>query len=155
MNEENTIKIKGTYTFEIRGVDGNIRDSWTVDNIVTNVGKAQLALLCGDASATPFTFIGLGTSATAVAATDTALTAEITTSGLGRAAATISRVTTTTTNDTFQATNTFTASGNVTVEEVGIFTAISGGTMLSHALTTTKAVSSGETITATYQLRFS
>lgn len=155
MNEENTVKLKGTYTFEIRDVNGNIRDSWTVDNIVTNAGKAQLALLCGDASATPFTYIALGTSATAVAATDTTLTAEIVDSGLERAAATISRTTTTVTNDTFQAVKTFTATGSKTVEEVGIFNAASSGTMLSHALTTSKAVTSGETITATYQLRFS
>lgn len=153
--EINTVTLKGTYTFEIRDVDGNIRDSFTVDNIVTNAGKAQLALLTGDATAVPFTYLALGTSATAVAATDTILTAEIVDSGLERAVGTVSRVTTTTTNDTFQATKTWTASGTKTVEEVGVFNASSAGTMLSHALTTSKAVSSGETITGTYQLRFS
>jgi hypothetical protein len=151
----NTVTLKGTYTFEIRDVDGNIKDSWTVDNIVTNAGKAQLALLTGDASAVPFTFLAIGTSATAVAATDTTLTAEIVDSGLERAAGTVSRVTTTVTNDTFQITKTWTASGSKTVEEVGVFNAASAGTMLSHALTTSKAVTAGETITATYQLRFS
>jgi hypothetical protein len=151
----NTVTLKGTYTFEIRDVDGNIKDSWTVDNIVTNAGKAQLALLTGDASAVPFTFLAVGTSSTAVAATDTTLTAEIVDSGLERAAGTVSRVTTTVTNDTFQITKTWTASGSKTVEEVGVFNAASAGTMLSHALTTSKAVTSGETITATYQLRFS
>jgi hypothetical protein len=151
----NTVTLKGTYTFEIRDVDGNIKDSWTVDNIVTNAGKAQLALLTGDASAVPFTYLAVGTSATAVAATDTTLTAEIVDSGLERAAGTVSRVTTTTTNDTFQITKTWTASGSKTVEEVGVFNAASAGTMLSHALTTSKAVTSGETLTATYALRLS
>lgn len=151
----NDISVKGTYAIEIRGVDGNIRDSFTVDNIVTNAGKAQLALLCGDASAVPFTYIALGTSSTAVSATDTALTAEITDSGLERATATISRTTTTVTNDTFQAVKTFTATGSKTVEEVGIFNASSGPSMLSHALTTSKSLVNGETITVTYQLRFS
>lgn len=153
--EINTVTLKGTYTFEIRDVNGNIRDSFTVDNIVTNAGKAQLALLTGDASAVPFTYLALGTSATAVAATDTTLTAEITDSGLERAAGTVSRVTTTTTNDTYQITKTWTATGSKTVEEVGVFNAASAGTMLSHALTTSKTVSSGETITGTYSLRFS
>jgi hypothetical protein len=151
----NTVTLKGTYTFEIRDVDGNIKDSWTVDNIVTNAGKAQLALLTGDASAVPFTFLAVGTSATAVAATDTTLTAEIVDSGLARSAGTVSRITTTVANDTFQITKTWTATGSKTVEEVGVFNAASAGTMLSHALTTSKAVTSGETITATYQLRFS
>lgn len=155
MNEENTVKLKGTYTFEIRDVDGNIRDSWTVDNIVTNAGKAQLALLCGDASAVPFTYLAVGTSSTAVGATDTTLTAEIVDSGLARAAGTVSRITTTTTNDTFQITKTWTASGSKTIEEVGAFNAASAGTMLSHALTTSKAVTTGETLTGTYSLRFS
>lgn len=155
MNNINTVTLKGTYTFEIRGTDGNVRDSWTVDNLVTNAGKAQLALLTGDASAVPFTYIAVGTSATAVAATDTTLTAEIVDTGLERAAGTVSRITTTVANDTFQITKTWTATGSKTIEEVGVFNAASAGTMLSHALTTSKAVSSGETITGTYQLRFS
>ena len=151
----NTVTLKGTYTFEIRDVDGNIRDSFTVDNIVTNAGKQQLALLTGDPTAVPFTYLALGTSSTAVAATDTQLTAEIVDTGLERAAGTVSRVTTTTTNDTFQITKTWTATGAKTVEEVGVFNAASTGTLLSHSLTTSKTVANGETITGTYQLRFS
>lgn len=152
----NDIKLKGTYTLEIRDANGNIRDSWTVDNIVTNAGKAELANLCGNVS-TPveFTYLAVGTSNTAAAATQTALVAELSTDGLARAAGTVSRQTTTVTNDTFQVTYTWTASGSQTVEEVGVFNDASAGTMLSRALTTSKAVTSGETLTATYQLRFS
>lgn len=152
----NNIKLKGTYTFEIRDVNGNIRDSWTVDNVVTNAGKAELANLTGNVSTpTEFTYIAVGTDNTAASATQTALVAEITDSGLERASGTVSRQTTTTTDDTYQITKTWTASGSKTVEEVGVFNAASAGTMLSRALTTSKAVTSGETLTATYQLRFS
>ena len=151
---QNTLKIKGIYDFEIRDINGNIRDKWTVENLVVSAGLAQLALLTGDAAATPFTFIGVGTSNTAVAAGQTALVAEVTTSGLERKAGTVSRVTTNVTNDSYQITTTWTASGSVTVEEVGVFNAISSGTMLSRALTTTKAVTSGETLTGTYSLIF-
>lgn len=153
---DNNIQLKGTYSFELRGIDGNVKDSWTVDNVVTNVGKAELANLTGNVS-TPveFTYLAVGTSATAVDATDTTLTAEITDTGLERASGTVSRETTTTTNDTFKITNTWTATGSKTVEEVGVFNDASAGTMLSHALTTSKAVTSGETLTATYTLRFS
>jgi hypothetical protein len=154
MIQESLKKLIGTYEFEIRDVNGNVRDKWTVENLVTNAGFAQLALLAGDASATPFTYIAVGTSSTAPAATDTTLTAEITDSGLERAAGTVSRVTTTVTNDSYQITKTWTATGSKTIEEVGVFNASSGGTMLSHALTGSKAVSSGETLTGTYKLKF-
>lgn len=150
-----TLIMKGIYKFEIRDKDGNLKDTWEVENIVTNAGKAQLALLAGDATAVPFTYLAVGTSSTAVAATDTTLTAEITDTGLARASATVSRVTTTVTNDTYQASYTWTATGSKTVQEVGVFNAASTGTMLSHALTGTKSVSNTDTLSAIYQLKFS
>ena len=148
------IKLKGTYHFEIRGVDGKVREKFTVKNAVMTVGFAQLALLCGDASAVPFTYLAVGTSSTAVAINQTALVAEIVDSGLERAAGTVSRITTTGTNDTYRITYTWTASGSKTIEEVGVFNANSAGTMLSRALTTSKAVVAGETLTGTYTLKF-
>lgn len=150
-----TIKLKGTYDFIIRDVNGNIRDTFSVNNIVTNDGKAQLALLAGDASATPFTYIALGSGTTTAAASQTALVTELTTNGLARAVATISRVTTTVTNDTYKAVYTWTASGSSTIEEIGVFNAASSGTMLSRALTGTKSIVNGEQITATYTLAIS
>jgi len=120
-----------------------------------NAGFAQLALLAGDASAVPFTFLAVGTSTTAVAATQTALQAEIVDSGLARAAATVSRVTTTVTNDTLQLTYTWSVTGTKTVEEVGIFNDATTGTMLGRALTTSKAVVNGDTLQITYKVKFS
>ena len=148
------IKLKGTYDFEIKDVNGKVRDSWSVENLVTNAGFAQLALLAGDAAAVPFTFLAVGTSSTAPAAGNTTLVAETTTNGLERVGGTVSRITTAVTNDTYRILTTWTASGSVTVEEVGVFNAASAGTMLSRALTGTKAVVSGETLTGTYTLRF-
>lgn len=150
-----TINLKGIYHCKIISKDGNIRDSWSFDNIVTNAGKAQVALLAGDSSAVPFTYIALGTSAAAVGASQTALTTEITDTGLERAAGTVSRTTTTVTNDTFNVTKTFTATGSKTVEEVGVFNASSSGTMLSRALTGTKTLTNGEQLIVTYTCAFS
>lgn len=150
-----TLTLKGTYYFEIKDKNGVLKDKWSVNNIVTNAGKAQLALLAGDSTATPFTYIALGTSTTAVAATDTTLTAEIVDTGLQRVSGTVSRVTTTVSNDTYQVTKTFTATGSKTVEEVGVFNASSAGTMLSHALTGSKSLSNLDTLAVTYQLKFS
>ena len=142
----------GTYKFEIKDVNGKVRDTFEVTNLVTTVGFAQLALLAGDATAVPFTYLAVGTSSTAVDISDTTLNAETTTNGLERVAGTVSRVTTTGTNDTYKITTTWTATGSVTVEEVGVFNAGSGGTMLSHALTGNKPVSNGETLTGEYLL---
>ncbi len=150
-----TLKGKGSYRFEIVGADGKVRDSWKVDNLITSAGKAQIALLIGDAAAVPFTYMAVGTSSTATNVSQTALGAEITDTGLSRAAGTVSRVTTSVTNDTYQITHTWTASGSKTLEEVGLFNANSSGTMLGRALTTTKTIVNGETFTATYSVQFS
>lgn len=154
MNE--ALNMEGKIRLQVFTKDGELKDDtgW-IKNIITNAGKAQLALLAGDASATPFTYLAVGTSATAVAATDTTLTAEIVDTGLARAAGTVSRVTTTVTDDTLQVTYTWTATGNKTVEEVGLFNASSAGTMLGHALTTTKTLVNTDILVGTYQVKFS
>jgi hypothetical protein len=138
----------------IKDSKGQIKDTWEVNNLVTNAGFAQLALLAGDASATPFTYLAVGTSTTAPAVGNTTLAAEITDTGLARAAGTVSRVTTSVTNDTYQVTYTWTATGSKTIEEVGVFNASSAGTMLSRALTTSKSLVNGESLLATYKLKF-
>lgn len=154
MNNSQIITISGRIDFEIRKADGSLKEAWSVKNTIVNAGKAQIALLAGDASATPFTYLAVGTSNTAPAASQTALQAEITDTGLARAAGTVSRTTTSVTNDTYQITYTWTASGSKTVEEIGIFNAASTGTMLGRALTTSRSVINGETLTATYKVSF-
>ena len=150
---QDTIKIKGVIDFKLTHKDGSVEE-WTVNNLITSAGKAQLALLAGDASATPFTYLAVGTSTTAASVGQTALVAEISTNGLSRAAATVSRVTTTVTNDTLQLVYTWSVSGTSTVEEVGIFNASSSGTMLGRALTTSKAVVNGDSLSITYKVIF-
>lgn len=150
---KDTIKVKGTYNIVVKNNGSVILDK-TVDNLVVNAGLVQLALLARDGTATPFSHLAVGTSSTAVAASQTALQAEITDSGLARAAATMSSVTTTVTNDTLQAVYTWTATGSKTVEEVGVFNASSGGTMLSRALTGSVSLVNGNELVITYKLKF-
>jgi hypothetical protein len=149
-----SLKIKGVIEFRIRDKDGNIKDEWTVENLITSAGKAQLALLAGDASATPFTYLELGISSTAVAVGQTALQSAIVDSGLERAAATVSRVTTNVANDTLQLYKLWTATGSKTIEEIGIFNAASAGVMLGRALTTSKILVSEDSFEATYKVIF-
>lgn len=151
---KDSVKITGIVKIEVFRKDGSY-ECHTVHNSVMNAGFAQLALLAGDASATPFTYLELGTSSTAVAASQTALQAAITDTGLARAAATVSRVTTTQTNDTLQLYYLWTASGTKAIEEIGIFNAASSGTMLARALTGTTTANNGDQVAFTYKVKFS
>lgn len=156
MNKD-TIGIKGQVRLQCLDKDGNLKwDTGFMRNTITNAGLAVMAGLVGNVdSQTAFTYLAVGTSSTAESAAHTALQAETTTNGLERAAATVTRETTTQTNDTLQLTKTWTASGTVVVEEVGAFNDASAGTMLGRKLTTTKTVNSGEQLIGTYQFIFS
>lgn len=153
-----SIKLEGQVRLQCFKKDGSLKfDTGFIKNTITKTGMAQLALLAGDASAVPFTYLAVGTTSTAPTSDDTALLSEVANHGLARAAATVSRVTTTNTNDTLQLTYTWTASGGATdvIQEIGIFNAASTGTMLGRALTGAKSVSSGETLVGTYKVKFS
>lgn len=152
---KDTMGAKGFGSMVCRDKDGNIKWELNFTNTITNVGFAVIAGLAGNTGAqTAFTYLAVGTSSTAPSASQTALGGEITTNGLGRAAATVSRVTTTQTNDTLQLVKAFSVSGTSTVEEAGIFNDASAGTMLGRALTTSKTVVNGDTLTVTYQVKF-
>jgi hypothetical protein len=150
------LSIKGYVRLQIHRADGTLReDTGFMKNTITNAALAALSGLVGNTgSQVAFTYLAVGTDNTAAAATQTALIAEITDSGLERAAATVSRVTTTQTNDTLQLLKAWTASGSKTVEEVGAFNDASAGVMLGRKVTGSKALTSGETLTVTYKFVF-
>lgn len=93
----------------------------------TDAGLAAVAALIEGS----FTYLALGTGTTEYATTQTALVSELTDTGLERASGTISLTTTTVTDDTVQATHTWTATGSQTIAEAGWFDAASGGNMLA------------------------
>lgn len=123
---------------------------------ITNSGKAEMSNLFGNVSSpTAFTYLALGSTATAFTATQTALVAEITGNGLARASATVTQETTTVTDDTTQLTKQWTASGTETVREAGVFNASSSGTMAARkVLGTAQALVSGNTFTWTHSVIF-
>jgi hypothetical protein len=151
---KSTFKLSGFVRLVIRDINGKIKeDTGWLKNTITNAGKAAAAGLLGNTgSITAFTYLAVGTSNTAESAAHTALQAEITDTGLERAAATVTRSTTTQTNDTLQLDKTWTATGAKTVEEIGILNAASTGIMLGRKLTTTKTLANGETLAATYKI---
>lgn len=124
------LRLKGILTLEVRDAEGRLKQRRVVRNVVTNVGKAQVAGLINGVVTTPFTYVAIGTGTTPPAATDTALVTEI-----KRKAGTASRETTSVTNDTAVVEATFTSadglSGTSAVTEAGLFDASTGGNMLS------------------------
>ena len=154
MNFSQGIKFDGVYTIEVRDKDGNLKDREVVENLIVNTGLAEIAGLVGNTgSPTAFTYLAVGSASTAAAATDTTLETELTDGGLERAAATVTRATTTATNDTLQLVKTFSVTGTKSVREGGVFNDASVGTMLSRSvLTSDKNLESGDTFTLTYQL---
>ena len=123
---------------------------------ITNVGLAEVAGLAGDTgTCTAFTYLALGSGSTAFVATQTALVTEITTVGLARAAATVSRTTTTDTNDTLTLTKQWTATGAATVREAGVFNASSAGDMLARkVLASAVTLADTDTYTWTHNITF-
>lgn len=95
------------------------------DNLLTNDGRDEIHVdmyTTTSKSGSGFNYIGLSENASAPAATDTALTGEITTNGLARVQATTRSHTTGTNTSTIQ--HTFTASGAFTaVQKAALFDA--------------------------------
>lgn len=122
----------------------------------TNVGFAMVADLVGNVTpVAAVTYLAVGTSATAAAATDTALGAETTTDGLARASATVTRVTTTVANDTLQLLKEWTATGVVVLREIGALNAASNGTLLARKVYDAITTADTDHVKMTYKFPFS
>lgn len=134
-----------------------VDDTGFQENGTTNACLAVISGLAGNTGAqVAFTYLELGTGNTAFNAAQTTLVAAITDTGLARAAATISRVTTTQTNDTLQLMYTWTATGIKVIAEIGVFNAASSGVMGYRKVPTSTITSAnGNTIIATYQIVYS
>ena len=114
----------------LRGPDGLIKQVEVGHNVITNTGKNDGIERLINATGTPaiFNYVGIGTTNTAEAATDTALLAEVGTRQQDTAA----------TPDPPSSTGqqqlvvTFAAgNGTGTIVEAGVFNAVSSGTMLN------------------------
>ncbi len=130
--------------------DGTVEDLGITSNLRTTAGLDWQADVMGNASQpVSARWIGLTTNATAPAAGDTALTGEITTGGLGRAAGTYAHTAAAT---SYTISNTFTATATHTaVAKAGLFTATTAGTLAFETLlSTTATLASGDTLAVTW-----
>jgi len=122
-----------------------------ISNLVTDAGKAGVASrINGSGSEAAFTYIAVGTGATAADAADTTLQTEITDSGLARVAATASRVTVDVTNDGARLVTTFSVSGTKAVTESGVLNAASSGVLLARQVFSAINVVNGDSLQITW-----
>lgn len=113
----------GIWTFEAIDAEGNVVWSQTKKNLITNNGKGlTLDRLFGLNGAVNITGMAIGTSATAAAVGDTAITGAV----FKAFDATPTRAGLTVTANTTYGT----AEGNINIQEVGLLTA-SGGTLFN------------------------
>jgi hypothetical protein len=123
---------------------------------VVNTGRAIITNRITGSGTEP-KYIGVGTGATAgsttVALTDTALTTEVD----SRVTGTSSRTTTSTTNDTYQVTGTFTCGATSrTITEVGLFDSatVAGSVMFVRGVLNTAAtLTNGDSVALTFTVQ--
>jgi len=151
------IKLRGTLIIEVRDRFGRTIIKRVLPNVITNVGKAQVAGLINGVVSTPFQYIAIGDgsssnpgSCSSASASDTALGHEV-----ARKQASVSRTTTNVTNDTAVWEATFTANATWNICESGIFDASSGGNMLAHRTFNTVTLYSGDEIAVTWKVTVS
>ena len=150
-----SLGLKGIVKIRIvRGKTGEIEEE-EFENLITNVGKAEVAKLIGSGlGGTSFAYIAIGTGTTAAAATDTTMEAEV-----KRKAATVTNVTTTISNDTAQFEATFSSadglSGTVDITEYGLFNDPTAGALLSHVVQAAKSLDwdAGDSLTVTWKIQ--
>lgn len=132
---------------------GKFTDKMTIENLVVSAGKAGIASrINGSGAEAIANYLAIGIGILAPAAGDVALGSEITTGGGARAAATVSRITTTVTNDTAQAQYTWTFSLSFAITEVGLLNAASAGTLFTRDTFSAVNVVSGDTLQVTHKL---
>jgi len=139
------------YGIQIPIITGSWGNSRLISNLTTTTGKAGVASrINGSGAEAAFTFIGVGTGATAAAIGDTTLQTELAASGLSRVAASASRTTTDTTNDTATLATTFTVTGTAAVTESGVLNAASVGVLLARQVFSALNVVNGDSLTITW-----
>lgn len=118
--------------------------------LLVNTGKAIVTNRLNSGGTVP-QYVAWGTGAGTTAATDTTLFTE---TG-SRVSGTVSQVTTSTTNDTFQVVGTQTAGGTLAITNAGLFDASTVGNLFAKGDFSTINLSTGDSIQFTFKVQFS
>jgi hypothetical protein len=131
--------------------DGTVFLDYWGHNLRVNAGiNWQYNQMAGTTAAV-CTYIALTNTAITPAATDTALSGEITTNGLARALGTPTHTSNAT---SYTLANTFTATGTQAAQAAGMFNASSSGTLCFENTFTQASLVSGDTLTVTWTITF-
>jgi len=143
---EESVKLRGNVSYVLKDRNGKVKDKWQQSNIVTNIGKAEIAnLVIG--GGTSFGYIAIGTG-TGFNAASTGLNTET-----HRLAAALSRTTTTVANDTARFFATFTFAADYTISESGVFNASGAGAgimLCGQNLASPRSVTVGDQLECTW-----
>ena len=144
------MNFRGEVWLELRGPDGAVKQFVHVpSNAICSVGEAAIAAHIHSgtvAGSTLFGYLGIGTSTTAPATSDTALGGETGTRVAGTKSSS-GRVLTMTCN--FASDN---PAGAATLNEVGIFHATTAGSILAHATCAAVSKAASDNTSMTYQV---
>lgn len=147
--ENESLKVTGAFTLELRDASGALKDRREVKNTVTTVGKTALAtwLAAATQSATFMPYVALGTGTNAASTGDTTLQTELST----RVAGTI-----TSSTNVFQSVATFGAGTDTgAVTEAGLMSASSSGTLFARQVFSVINKGASDSLTVTWQVTFS
>ena len=144
------LKIRGIILIELFGEDGRLKESRSVENIITTVGRGHVIdRLQADGAPNPMSYCGIGTGATAAVIGDTTLQTEVGTrqgpGALSQPDAFTDRLTV-----TFAAGN---GTGNIT--EAARFNASSAGNMMGRQVFTAVNKTSTDSLQITYDFLIS
>jgi len=118
--------------------------------LLVNTGRAIITNRLNSGGTIP-QYVGWGTGAGTTGATDTTLFTEV----LPRTSGTVSQVTTSTTNDTFQVVGTLTEASGATFTNAGLFDASTSGNLFVKGDFTGIALNTGDSIQFTFKVQFS
>lgn len=154
------VKLRGDIEIRQFGPDGRLKHKQDIRNTIVNVGKFTMSSRLNGVGALPaFNYLALGSDSTVAAAAQSLLIAELTganASGAARVQASVSRVTTTTENDTAQLFNSFSILQSMQIQEVGAFnlSGANNGQMLGRQVVTAINAQAGDTVQVTYKFQF-
>jgi hypothetical protein len=151
MKLKGQIALKGIVTI-CHYRNGRLLSEERIYNTKTTVGIDQVSGLIGGLRASAFDTLRLGTSGTQATSADTDLLALISAGSLAPAAATVTQITTDTTNDTAYWVKSWSATASYTVKEAAIATSASGGRILSRTTFDAKALTDGDSLTIYWQI---
>ena len=152
-NTNELIKLTGSVNVKLIGPDGKVKQEHTNHNLVVTVGKSYLCTwLTAATQSTPFMdYVALGTSNSGPTSGDTALGAELSGGGYSRVAGTLTSASNVWTNTaTFSPGN-----GTGAIQEAGLFSASTSGTMFAHQTFSVYNKAAGDTMIIVWSVTFS